>query len=242
MKYMHHQQASSGHWVIEWMARCFGLFSLPSQNQPMVLVVTVNYWLKHPFLVIFYFTNPKKPQNMLDISTTNYFYKGFFSFEDLKGSPEVNWWCSWWFRNQVVAPVKFGSLFSDLLGFLHRGFLSSTGYLCFLCGISSKSRMTVAHRMTGYHDAANGKPMVTCKVSPPIFFWKKTSLQLSGTSSETLKSLTLPNQKLHLRDSYEQTANANSWIFAPPKSTKLHPTRGAVRAPTFTFAVYGPSE
>ncbi len=83
--------------------------------------------------------------------------------------------------------------------YIPRGFLVSTGYLCFLCGISSKSRMTVAHRMTGYryHDTTNGKPTVTWKVSA-VFFGRRHRCQceelLQVKLLATLKCLTLPTK------------------------------------------------
>ena len=161
-----------------------------------------------PFWSLSISPTPKKPKicwifSLQTTSTQVFFHLkiwrgGLKSTGDALDGSEIRWLHQ---LSLVVYPAIYWAFY------IPRGFLSSTGYLCFLCGISSKSRMTVAHRMTGYHDATNGKPMVTWKVSPRFFFFlKNTSPQMSGTSSETLKSLTLPNQNLHLRDSYEKIA------------------------------------
>lgn len=112
------------------------------------------------------------------IFTTNYFYKGLFRKSEGVAWSQLVWWIRW------EGHLRCGAFESSEIRWLHqlslvvypsiywafyipRGFLSSTGYLCFLCGISSKSRMT------GYHDTTNGKPMVAWKVSPPFFFGKR---------------------------------------------------------------------
>lgn len=127
-----------------------------------------------PFWSLSISPTPKKPKicwifSLQTTSTQVFFHLKIWrgrlkSTGDALDGSEIRWLHQ---LSLVVYPAIYWAFY------IPRGFLSSTGYLCFLCGISSKSRMTVAHRMTEYHDATNGKPMVTWKVSPRFFFFEK---------------------------------------------------------------------